>query len=388
MRTAIVSVLLGQVAAGVTDASGNAWVDQFEPLQWTQGAGPIDPLHAPLEAFMRPPALDEARTSKEVELLQAQIEATHATEAAVDAQNQAMRKEIEGWRAAGEQVVEREGRIVDLVHQLRGEQQPSGAAGMMALLGQQVERAEANMVQNPRGYLLPLGVFVTFCCALLFGASLKERVLALPAKQVATCGAWGCCLRPMMQRAGVSRYVIEVSEITICLPSAPAGGDICVTVQMGRDSCLRTTSAVSLAGSPVYKFRDAFGLEVGKSDGLCVFGVIDRNRIPGMEVQKLARLEITAEDLLKAAHQHGTEYFRYGLCVSPVKSAPLPNGMIDEDSSVEQRPYLAMKIRDVSRLGYGPGHAGVQQGGLHMYSSDASLLSLPAAHAHFGTFSS
>lgn len=324
---------------------------------------------------------EEPHLGKEMQLLQAQIEAAHATESAVSIQNQALRKELDGWRTAGEQVVQHEGRIVDLVHQLRGEQ-PAEATGMMALLGRRVATAETDLAHDPRGYLVQLGIFVLVGIGLLFGASLKERVLALPAKQVVTCGAWGCCMAPVLRRAGMSRYAVEVSEITICLPSTPSGGDICVTVQMGRDSCLRTTSAESVPDSPVYRFRDVFRLDVGKSDGLCVFGVVDRDRSPGTEVQKLARLEITAEDLLKAAHQEGTEYFRYGLCSSLAKStAPQLNGMIDEDEDVEQRPYLAMKIRDVSGAGSRPGHAGVQKSGLHMYSHEA-------CPGNFGTFSS
>lgn len=321
---------------------------------------------------------EEPGLGKEMQLLQAQIEAAHETESAVSAQNEAMRKELQAWQAAGEQVAQHEGRIVDLVHQLRGEQ-PKEATGMMALLGQRVAHAETDMAHDPRGYVLQLCIFVLVGVGILFGASLKERVLAMPAKQVVTCGAWGCCMAPMMRRAGMSRYSVEVSEITICLPNGPQGGDICVTVQMGRNSCLRTTSADSLAGSPVYKFRDAFCLDVGKSDGLCVFGVIDRDR-PGSEVQKLARLEITAEDLLKAAHQEGTEYFRYGLCSSLVKTIPHMNGMIDEEEEVEQKPYLAMKIRDVSAVS-SRSHAGVQKSGLHIYSHEA-------CPNNFGTFSS
>lgn len=358
-------------AALLAQALGGLPVEPL-PLDLMQNSGPIDPLHAPLEAFMRPLPSDEARLTKEMQLLQAQVEATHATEAAVKAQNEELRKELDTWRAAGEKVVQKEGRIVDLVHELRGEQHPTEAPGVTALLSQQAARAEANIQQNPGSYFLPLCVFACICLVLLFGAGVKERVLALPAKQVATCGAYGCCLRPMMQRAGMSRYVVEVSEITICLPSAPAGGDLCVTVQKGRENCLRSTSAVSLAGSPVYKFRDTFCLEVGRSDGLCVFGVVDRDRSPGSDVQKLARLEITAEDLLKAANQKGTDYFRYGLCTSPTEGAPQQRGMIDEDNDGEQRPYLAMRIRDVSGWGSHPDHIGVQKGGLHMYSSDLS----------------
>lgn len=398
IQAAVVSALITQAAAGLPSSFGcgacpgecvgglclasfergaSPWeasagmpLPQLEPLRLMQDTGPVDPLRAPLEAFMRP-VHDEPRPSQEMRVLQAQIEAAHATEAAIGAQNQALHKELEDWRAAGEKVVQREGRVVDLVHQLRGGQQVE-APGTTALLSQQIARAEATIEQNPGGYFLQLCALVCLCLALLYGASIKERVLALPAKQVVTCGAYGCCLRPMMQRVGVSRYEVEVSEITICLPSVPAGGDICVTVQIGRESCLRTTSAVSLAGSPVYKFRDAFCLEVGKSDGLCVLGVVDRDQSPGAGVQQLARLEITAEDLLKAAHQKGTDYFRYGLCVSSAKSVPQQDGMIDEDCDVEQRPYLAMRVRDVSGWGCHPGHFGVQRGGVHMYSSDSS----------------
>lgn len=389
------------------------------------------PLRDSPDDLARPARLanaDEAHLRKKVELLQAQIDAVRAAEAATDAQNQGLRKELQNWRAAGSRIAEREGRIVDIVrrlhdeehplegyarsikgsvvdlfHKLRGEEQTlesfasvgieglahklrerlssenSGGVGRV-FLGGAASSSETSSTKGLPSYVLQVAVIAILGVVLVLGGRMRERLPSLPAGQVMTCGAWGCCLKPILRRVGASRYLIAISEVQVCLPSESPGGSFSVAFQ-SPSGLLRTTSAEHVADSSVHRFRDVLCLELGRADGPCDILVLDRDQSADHALAKIAWHRVDAKDILKAAHKDGAGYVRYALSSARAKQtegkSACSDGTIDEEDDL---PFVAMRIRDVTNSRSRPEHEGLRAGGLHAHSQEASPCT-------FGTFS-
>jgi len=138
---------------------------------------------------------------------------------------------------------------------------------------------------------------------------------------------------------GFISHEIEISELHV--GNLLVGGSVYVSVEIGDNPPMRT-KAIELSDGSFLPFSDRFRVESHWLDGTCIFSVVDQQDALGC-CDTVARLEIPARTLITHARER-KEYFRFEL---------IPEGrrLCSEAARKDERPYAAMRIRDVTCRG-------------------------------------
>jgi len=312
-----------------------------------------DPLTAPLESFMEVPA-----EHLEIMHLEKQLAASKAAVAVLDTERESLRQELEGWKTSGAKVLEREHSLLE--HVQRAAPSSSLAGGHAPLL-----------------HALPLVLFFALLSAAaalaMRGAEWPMSMMA-PSKQAAAQ-----VTKPFLRRLGVGAYTVDVSELQVYVPGAPASSEVCVKLRLGDGGKgLRSKPGESLAESPALAVRSGFHVTVKASDGPCIFSVIDRNKSSTNGIANFGRLELSAGELVRMARcASGQEFYRFALS-SAVTPPPASESLLSteakksaaDDVSVEApvQPYIAMRIKDVTGKAQAASTTGARSGAVLMYS--------------------
>lgn len=312
----------------------------------------LDPLTAPIEAFMEMPAghveLAEARR------LDAQLEASNAVRAVLNREHQALLEEVQGWRANGARVVERESSLLAHIREVA----PSAAASGHAVT------------------LYALPVILLLALLLSAGVALAVRSKAASKSSMAASTKQAAQVtKPILRKLGVGAYTIDISEVQVYVPDVPANSEVCVTLRLGEGGKgLRSKPGESVADSPALSIRDGFHVTVKASDGPCVLSVIDRIKTPAAGIECFGRLELSAAELLRLARRvKGQEFFRFDLSGAlksdhAASSAATTPGTETSSEEAPTHPYVAMRIRDVTGDSEVVPPTGARRGAVLMYS--------------------
>lgn len=303
--------------------------DEAEPLALLQV---LDPLTAPLEAFM-----EVSAERLEVMRLEDRLEASNAARAALEREHESLLQELQGWRATGARVLERESSLLEHVRRVPPPGAPaSGRAAMLSVLP------------------------VVLLVALLLSAG-----VALATRNAAASKSMAASTEPILRRLGVGAYTVDVSELQVYVPGIPASCEVCVKLRLGESGKgLRSKPGESVAESPTLSVQGGFHVTVKASDGPCVLSVVDRDKSSGAGIECLGRLELSAGELVRMARRvNGQEFFRFDLGASV--TPPLSG----DDSSTKAlvQPYIAMRIRDVTGHSEVASATGARRGAVFMY---------------------
>lgn len=329
-------------------------VDEVEPLALLQVS---DPLTAPLEAFM-----EVSAERLEVMRLEDQLEASTSATAALESEHKSLLQELQGWRASGARVLERENSLLEHVRHV-SPPAIAPAGGRTAIL------------------LSALPVVLLVALLLTAGIALATRNAAASKSMAASTGRGAAQVtKPILQRLGVGAYTVDISELQVYMPGAPASSEVCVKLRLGESGKgLRSKPGESVAESPALSIQGGFHVTVKASDGPCVLSVVDRNKSSGSGIESLGRLELSAGELVRMARRvNGQEFFRFELSCPHNQLLPMENAghelppvasMSATDSSTERaiQPYVAMRIRDITGRSEVVSATGVRKGSVFMY---------------------
>lgn len=308
--------------------------------------------------------------------VQDQLLAARKAQEATQAENERLRGELQRWRAAGIRVARHEAQAAQLISLARGAPRgpagggaaapaavagaaPAPEQGALSMLSESLMTFVFNsgkepLTQQMNAYRI-LAIFFFVNAALFvswYGSQWTQQRGKAKASQLATgpqdifseaiqkgAAALRAGVDRGLQRAGISGYVLELSELQLGnFPGAAV--DLSLRLRVGRDE-QRTKARESAPGSLSARFGEVFRVEVGKdSQGKCVFSVVDEDA--PTDFDRIASVEIPLQELLSFAQREHGEYFNFELSMEArglgaASAAAGPRG---------GRPYLAMRICD------------------------------------------
>lgn len=158
-----------------------------------------------------------------------------------------------------------------------------------------------------------------------------------------------CChvcwpLEPVGRALGLTYQTVEISEIQ--LGHLLVGGDVFVSIDIGTNPLINTRT-INQSDGVFIRFKEAFKVNVRKTDKPCMFKVIDQDVLMS---DQIAQLEINAWEFVKLALQGSADassgYYRFDLQHRQrrmKKDTKGPGGL---------RPYIAMRLREVTNDKY------------------------------------
>mmetsp|Transcript_145256 Transcript_145256/g.253514 ORF Transcript_145256/g.253514 Transcript_145256/m.253514 type:complete len:448 (-) Transcript_145256:46-1389(-) len=304
--------------------------------------------------------------TSEAQQLLSELNHAQAGEAQLRVENDKLRRELSQWRTAGAHIAGREAKVVELLGRQPVGFQPEQLAllanhGVQAAMPREVPQVPRSAAKSPppvlaqlsrkhlrtsdgsslwgtvRWFLLAVTLsFLAISC--LWSArslSNKNRAAAAEIRPLLAQGQGrsGKCnhsfMGPVLREVGLSDYKVEISEIH--LGSLFAGStDVSVKFCTGSGQEFHTQVIPSSNGA-FSRFNDVFSFNLRKTDNACVISVSDKRG-------ELAVTGLPAAEIVRLARRPYQEYFRTELePMQPLEEAP--NG---------KRPYVAMRIRDVT----------------------------------------
>jgi len=279
-------------------------------------------------------AATHGRTGNAQAAAYAGLSRTSSIDAALAAENQALREELDRWRRAGATVAEREAKVVGMLKQ--ASQHAAGGQShseQPALIALETGSDQAKAQRYKSAVTLQLAFVMAFLAltsltSLFYCFSSKDMVGQLKGNAIAR--TW--------RESGLQSYVIEFSEIQI--GTLPTAGDVYIALHGGGKDFL--TKPVETPTNGLLRFPEVITFSMTPSPltakGSCKLVVIDRET-----EERLAHLEIPAHKLLRLVNDDHREYFHFDLALDTHRlKARFYNGT--------RRPSVAMRIRDVTGL--------------------------------------
>lgn len=249
-----------------------------------------------------------------------------AVDAALGAENAALRNELDRWRQAGAQVAKREAGVVAMLKRVAQKRVGGDAA---SLLDQSLARADLAAAKQIWFPWIPLLLTLIAMPALAIGACAFSPS---GVDGVSKDAHRGVVMRTRefvgqtLRKCGVGGYVVEISELQV--GSLKVIGDVRVVVNIGGRELRSKTAEVP--GVAVLRFGDVFAVPVHKFDcSKCSLSIVDWDT-----EEILARRDMSAQEFLHLIHREHGEYFNFDL-------SPLAKRL-----SGGKAPNVAMRLRD------------------------------------------
>jgi hypothetical protein len=261
-------------------------------------------------------------------------------DAALTAENLALREELDRWRRAGAKVAEREARVAEMLKQ--ASQSRAGIPNVGAL---EIASQEAQTQNRLPAQSLQLSLQLAIGLAVLALVSLSSLAWCFSSKEIVGPSKANVLARTLRE-SGLQTYVIEVSELQVW--NLAAASEIYMSLHTGGKDFL--TKSVESSTGGLLRFSEVITFSMTPSPmtarGSCKLAVVDRNT-----EERLAYLEIPSQNLLRLVHEDHREYFHFDLVIEAHR---LKARLVSSDPSVDgthvKRPSMAMRIRDVTGL--------------------------------------
>eukprot|EP00403_Amphidinium_massartii_P043528 CAMPEP_0178451136 /NCGR_PEP_ID=MMETSP0689_2-20121128/43511_1 /TAXON_ID=160604 /ORGANISM="Amphidinium massartii, Strain CS-259" /LENGTH=446 /DNA_ID=CAMNT_0020076677 /DNA_START=50 /DNA_END=1391 /DNA_ORIENTATION=+ len=280
---------------------------------------------------------DVAFLRGQANMLQAEVDTIRQEKVNLHKENSALEQELAAWRTTGVRLQEREGHIAKLLSQAaslnKGKVAVDVGRGKAGLAHSLWSRRAGEVVHLEAALvLIPVVIGLVAMFLVLHRSGKVDAELSADGVTNQASSRWFSYVGPVLRCLRIAPYKLQISEVVVC---APGSGDVRVRLQLGPCKELQTSAAHKRNGHTLM-YPDVFAVPVQSSNGAAKFTLIDRE---SMLQEPLAQCEMPVTELLGLAHRQHGEYCRFPLQVrSPV----------DPDSSMQDLPYIAMRIRDIS----------------------------------------
>lgn len=309
---------------------------------------------------------DVAFLSTEASGLRAQLRADEQELQQVRSEKMQLQEQLRKWAIGLAHITAREAHMLELVGVSRNVSESSTSTLWDVIEGEFgfLLGTLSSRVRDTTATLQAIVFILTLVIVLALAYKFRARILFLLFEteevklswQDVVWGALSCChlcwpLEPLGRAIGLAYQQVEISEIQ--LGHLLVGGDVYVCVDIGTNPLLNTRT-INQSDGVFLRFRETFKVNVRKTDGPCVFKVIDQDVLMS---DQIAQLEINAWEFVNLARKGSSDansgYYRFDL---QHRQRRMKQQVMKGPGGL--RPYIAMRLREVTSLKPPSGFAG------------------------------